>query len=72
MVFSDKGFQAAVCNGFHDVLMLSINFNDIALLKVNGLDYHCITKGISKSEVIDLLKNVDLNEKKWNVKKIYI
>ena len=56
LVFSDKGVQAAVYNGSHDVLMLSMNFNDIALLKVKVLDYRCIINGISKSEGIDLLK----------------
>ena len=35
--FLDKGFtfQRYVCNGCHDVLMMSINFNNIAILKQN-------------------------------------
>ena len=66
MIFSDKGFQVAIFNGSHYVVMLSMNFNDIVLLKVNGLDYRRIINGINKSEAIDLLKNENLNEKKWN------
>lgn len=67
MIFSDKGFQAAICNGSHYVVMLSMNFNDIVLLKVNGLNYRRIINGINKIEAIYLLKNENLNEKKWNV-----
>ena len=67
LIFSDNGFQAAISTGSHYVVMLSMNFNDIALLKVNRLDYRCIINGINKSEAIDLLKNENLNEKKWNV-----
>ena len=35
-IFLDKGFksQPKVCNGCHDALMISINLNNIALLKV--------------------------------------
>ena len=34
--FLDRGFkfQPCVCNGFHDVLMMSINLIDIAVLKI--------------------------------------
>ena len=39
---------------------MSINLNDIAFL--NGVDYRCIIKGISKREVVSLLENADLNE----------
>ena len=38
--FSDKGFkfQPDVCNGCHDVLMMSKNLNNIAILNVRGTD----------------------------------
>ena len=36
-------------------------------------DYPCIIIGISKSEAINLLKNIDLTEKRWDIiKKINI
>ena len=59
--FLDKGFkfQSYVC---HNVLMMSMNLSDIAILNINGADYCCIVSGISKSEVINSLKNADFTE----------
>ena len=64
--FLDEGFkfQRYVCNRCHDVLVMSINFNDIAILNINGADYCCIINGISKSDALNLLKNADLIEKR--------
>ena len=55
--FSDKGFrfQTYFCNGCHDLLMISINLDDIAISNINGVDYHCGINRISKSEVVNLL-----------------
>ena len=63
--FLDKGFkfQADVCNGYHDVLKMSMNFSDIAILNISGVDYRCIINIISKSEVVNLLQKADLSEK---------
>ena len=40
MIFLDKGFnfQQDVSNGCHDVLMMSINLNNIAILNTIGVD----------------------------------
>ena len=35
-------FQPDVCNRCHDVLVMSINLSDIAVLNINGVDYRCI------------------------------
>ena len=61
--FLDKGFkfQLDVCNGCHDVLMMFINLHDIAILSTCVVDYPCIINGIGKSEVVNLLQNVDLS-----------
>ena len=42
--FLDKGFtfQRYISNGCHEVLMMSINHNNIAILSINGADYRCI------------------------------
>ena len=58
----DKGlkFQLKICNRYHDLLMMSANLNDIAILNINGFDYHCIINGINKSEAANLLQNADL------------
>ena len=64
--FVDNGFkfEPYVCNGCHDMLMMSINLNDIATLRIKGADYCCIINGISKSDAINLLKNSDLTKKR--------
>ena len=56
-------FQRHVCNRFHDVLMMSINLNDIAILNINSADFCCIINGISISDALNLLKKADLAKK---------
>ena len=56
-------FQPNVCNRCHDLLMMSLNLSDIAILNIKGSDYHHIIVLISKNETINLLKNADLTEK---------
>ena len=43
---------------------MSMNISDIAILNINGAVYCCIITRISKSEVINLMQNIDLNEKR--------
>ena len=50
-------FQDYICNGCHDLIMLSVNISGIAIFTVKNVDYGCIIHNISKSETIDLLKN---------------
>ena len=49
-VFLNKGFkfQRYVCNRSHDLLMMSMNHSDIAILNIKSADYRCIISGISK------------------------
>ena len=56
-------FQADVCTWCHDLLIMSINFSDIAILNIKGSDYLCIISLISKYEAMNLMKNADLTEK---------
>ena len=48
--FLDKEFrfQADVCKGCHDVLMMSVNLNNIAISKVLGVYYRCTIDRIRK------------------------
>ena len=48
-------FQPDVCNWCHHVLMMSVNHSDIAILNINGADYHCIIRGNSKTEPTNLM-----------------
>ena len=60
--FLDKGFkfQSNISNGYHDVLMVSMNLSDVAVLNIHNADYCCIISGISKSGAINLMQNIDL------------
>ena len=40
-----------------------MNLSDIAILNIKSADYHSIINGISKSEAIKLMQNIDLTEK---------
>ena len=50
-------FQDPVCNGCHDLTMLSVNISDIFIITIKNVDYCCIIHNISKSETINLLAN---------------
>ena len=41
-------FQPSVCNGCHDILMMSFGISNVAILDINGVDYHCIICRIKK------------------------
>ena len=47
----------------HDLLTISVNLNNIAILKVKKADYCFIISRIRKSETIKLFQNIDLTEK---------
>ena len=56
-------FQPNVCNRCHSLLIISINFSNIAILNIKSSDYCCIISLISKNEAINLLQNSDLTKK---------
>ena len=49
-------FQPNVCNGYYDLLMMSMNLSDIAILNIKSADYRSIISIISKSEAINLMQ----------------
>ena len=55
-------FPPNVCNRCHDLLIMSMNLSDIAIVNIKGSDYRCIISVISKNEAIKLMQNVDLTE----------
>ena len=46
--------RMCVCNGCHDLLMMSTNIDDDAVLCINVIDYGYNTNGISKSGAVNL------------------
>ena len=47
---------------------MSMNLSDIAILNIKSAHYRCIFSGISKSEAINVMENIDLSEKKEHYK----
>ena len=60
-------FQPNVCTRCHDLLMMSMNVSDVAILNIKGSDYCCIISLISKNQTINLMQKADLTKKKWNI-----
>ena len=56
-------FQDAVCNGCHDLTMLSVNISDITIITVKNVDYRCVIHNISRSEAINLLESSVLEDR---------
>ena len=56
-------FQPSDYNRCHELLMMSLNLRDIAVLNIKDSDCPCIISGISKSEAINLVQNTNLTEK---------
>ena len=56
-------FQPNICNRCHDLLMMSMNLSDIAILNIKCCDCCCIFSLISKNDAINLMENADLTKK---------
>ena len=57
-------FQPNVCKRCNDLLMISMNLGDIAILNIKGSRHRCIISRISKNEATNLMQNADLTEKR--------
>ena len=74
LLFLDKGFkfQPNVCNGCHDLLIMSMKVSDIDVLNiVKDFDHHFIISRICKNRAINLMQNTYLTERRrtlWNIK----
>ena len=55
-------FQPNFCNRCHDLLKMSMNLSDIAILNIKGSDYRCIISLISNNETENLMQNADLTK----------
>ena len=56
-------FQPNVCNRCHDLLMMSVNLSNIAILNIKCSNYRCITSLNSNSEAMNLMQSANLTEK---------
>ena len=48
---------------------IDISLTNVTALKIKNADYCCTTIGISKSEALKLLQNIDLTKKSGTIKK---
>ena len=56
-------FKPNICNRRHDLLMMSINISDIAILTTKDSHYFCIINLNRKIEAMNLFENTDLTKK---------
>ena len=56
-------YQPNVYNRCHDLLIMSMNFSDNAILNIKGSNYCCIIRGISQGEAINVMQITDLTGK---------
>ena len=50
------------CNGCHDLMQKAMNFNDVAIVSIEGNDYRIHFWYMSKDDAISIMKDSDLNE----------
>ena len=55
-------FQPKVWNRSHDLLMMSINLGNIAIIKIKGSGCFYIISETSKKKAINLMQNIDLTK----------
>ena len=63
--FLNNGFSflSYVCNRCHDLLIMSMNLKDIVILNIKDAECCCIISGITKSEPINVMQNINFTEK---------
>ena len=68
--FLDKElkFRPYICYGCRDVLIMLMNISDIAIWIIKSADYDCVISGITKSETINVMQNIDLTKKSGTFK----
>ena len=64
--FLDKNFnyEKYFCNGCHDLMQKVMNFNEFATVSIKGNDYRIHFWYMSKNDVIVLMTNSNLKDKK--------
>ena len=65
-------FQDSVCNGCHDLTMLTVNITNIAFITIKNVDYRFIIHKIDKSEAVNLLTNSVLEDRGYIYKNIVL
>ena len=63
--FKDIGlkYESYLCNGCHDLMQKTMNFNDVAIVYVNRSAYRIHIDYMSKDDAISIIKNSNLVDK---------
>ena len=63
--FSDKNlnYEPYVCNNSYDLMQKAMNFNDVAIVSINGNDYIIHFWYMSKDDAISIMNSSNLDEK---------
>ena len=56
-------YEPYLCNGFHDLMQKTMNFNDFAIVPIKGSDYRIHFWYMSKNGAISIMHNSSLNDK---------
>ena len=56
-------YEPYVCNGCHDMSMMAYELENIAILNVKGVNYRCVIWNMTRNDVINWLKNSELDDK---------
>ena len=64
-------FQPNACNRCYDLLMMSLNVSEIAILNIKGSDYCCVFISISKNKAINLFKNAHFGDIEFQEQKFH-
>ena len=64
--FLDKNisYQKYLCNGCHDLMQKDMSFNNVAIVSVKGNDYRIHFWYTSKDDVISIMHNSNLIDRK--------
>ena len=64
--FLSKNFsyEPYLCNGCHNLMQKAMNFNDVAIVSVNGRNFRNHFLFMSKDDAINIMNNSNLNDKK--------
>ena len=64
--FEDIGikYESYLCNGCHDLMQKAMSFNDVEIVYVNGSAYRIHFLHVSKDDVINIMNNSNLIDKR--------
>ena len=64
--FEDIGikYESYLCNGCHDLMQKAMGFNDVEIVYVNGSAYRIHFLHVSKDDVINIMNNSNLIDKR--------